>query len=214
MMRRHRVFSVFGLLLLVACAPGRPGYGPPPADLMTVDPNSTATATPFQPGGTVDAVVQNIILTEMAGWTETPAPTETATPEPASPTPANTSVPLPTAPPNNNVPGGSRPLYTLYVTLDYYGHAASVTESVRYTNNTGQGLSNIVMSVEPNQWNGCFSLRELSQDGNPVGDYSLDGHRLTITLPRVLEPGSTTTFSLGYSLELPWKSGDGTFGYR
>ncbi|HEY5982740.1 MAG TPA: M1 family aminopeptidase, partial [Anaerolineales bacterium] len=46
------------------------------------------------------------------------------------------------------------------------------------------------------------------------GDYSLDGHRLTITLPRVLEPGSTTTFSLGYSLELPWKSGDGTFGYR
>ena len=34
--------------------------------------------------------------------------------------------------------------------------SASVSETVRYTNNTGQNLSSIVMSVEPNQWPGCF----------------------------------------------------------
>ena len=51
------------------------------------------------------------------------------------------------------------------MTLDYYGHAASVIETVRYTNNTGQALSSIVMSVEPNQWPGCFTLSSFQQDG-------------------------------------------------
>lgn len=198
---------------LAACGPAGPSYGAAPPDLVTVDPNATATATPFQPGATLDAVVQDIILTEVAGWTETPLPTETLTPEPASATPTEPSAPPPTVPTSNQAPG-SRALYTLTVTLDYYGHAASVTETVRYTNNTGQSLSSIVMSVEPNQWPGCFTLTELGQDGAALSDYVLDGHRLTIALAQSLAPGGTTTFSLGYSLDLPWKSAEGTFGYR
>ena len=90
--------------MATACAPAAPAYGAPPLDLVTVDPNATATATPFQPGGTVDAIVQDMILTEVAGWTETPVPTETSTAEPASPTPPNPSSPAPTSPPSNNAP--------------------------------------------------------------------------------------------------------------
>ena len=201
-------------LILAACGRNVPSYGEPPPDLVTADPNATATATPFQPGATVEAVVQEIIQTEVAGWTDTPAVTETSTPEPASPTPTEAPATAATAPPSNNAPSGSRALYTLYTTLDYDGHAAAINETVRYTNNTGQSLSSVVMSVEPNQWPGCFSLAELSQDGNALGNYDLDGHRLTIPLGRPLVPGETTTFFLGYSLDLPWKSEEGTFGYR
>lgn len=214
MKQNHGILCSLAALILTACAPAAPGYGAAPPDLVTVDPNATATATPFQPGGTVEAVVQDLVLTEVAGWTETPRPTETSTPIPVSPTPEDTAAPAPTAPASNNVPGGPRTLYTLYVTLDYYGHAAAVNETVRYTNNTGQSLSSIVMSVEPNQWSGCFSLGGLSQDAMAISDYTLSGHRLTIPLASVLEPGATTVFSLGYSLSLPWKSAEGTFGYR
>ncbi|MFH1183681.1 MAG: M1 family metallopeptidase [Chloroflexota bacterium] len=212
--RKLGILCILGALLLAACAPAAPAYGAAPPDLVTADPNASATATPFQPGGTVDAVVQNIILTEIAGWTETPAATETSTPKPASPTPAATATTGPTAPASNDLPGGSRTLYTLYATLDYYGHAAAVNQTVRYTNNTGRALSSIVMSVEPNQWPGCFSLSSLEQDGAAVSSYTLAGHRLTIPLTRPLDAGATTTFTLGYSLDLPWKSADGTFGYR
>ncbi len=110
--------------------------------------------------------------------------------------------------------GGPRALYTLYVTLDYAGHAAAVNESIRYTNNTGQGLSNIVMAVEPNLFTDCFDLGLLDQDGVALSDYTLDGQRLTISLPQPLAPGAATTLALGYRLALPVKSADGTFGYR
>ena len=214
MNRRVVLFCMLAPLLLSACAPPAPAYGAAPPDLVTADPNATATATPFQPGATLDAVVQNIILTEIAGWTDTPTPTEAPTQEPASPTPANTPAPAPTTQASNSVPDGSRTLYTIYATLDYSGHAAAVNQIVRYTNNTGQTLSSIVMSVEPNQWPGCFALDKLDQDGAALSNYTLSGHRLTIPLTRPLEAGATTSFSLGYSLGLPWKSAEGTFGYR
>jgi hypothetical protein len=68
--------------------------------------------------------------------------------------------------------------------------------------------------VEPNQWPGCFDLISLAQDGAALSNYTLDGHRLTIALPQPLAPGAATNLSLGYSLDLPWKSSEGTFGYR
>jgi hypothetical protein len=210
---RHALLSAL-VLLLVACSPAAPSYGAAPPDLVTADPNAAATATPFQPGATLDAIVQDMVLTDVAGWTETPTPTESPTLQPPTATPPNTAIPASALPPPDSSPGGSRSLYTLTVTLDYYGHAASVIESVRYTNNTGQALSTIVMSVEPNQWPGCFNLSSLQQDGIGLTDYSLDVNRLTIPLSTPLQPAATTTFSIGYSLDLPWKASDGTFGYR
>jgi hypothetical protein len=210
---RHVLLSAL-VILLAACAPAAPSYGVAPPDLVTADPNATATSTPFQPGATLDSIVQDLVLTEVAGWTETPTATQSPTAEIPTATAPNTAVPPSTSPPSNSTPGGPRSLYTLTATLDYYGHAASVDETVRYTNNTGQALSAIVMAVEPNQWPGCFTLSSLQQDGTAISDYTLSGHRLTIPLNTPLQPSATTTFSLGYSLDLPWKASDGTFGYR
>lgn len=217
--------STLGSLFLAACAPAPSGYGPAPLNLVTAHANATATATPFQPGGFADPSGQGLIPTESIGEAGTRVATATSTPEipsatatstvsPPSPTAPNASEPALSSPTPESAAPGPRTLYTFYVTLDYYNHAASVNESIRYTNNTGQALTRIVLSVEPNQWPGCFSLTSLAQDGMALSDFSLDGHRLTVSLQDPLQPGASTNFSLGFGLDLPWKSSDGTFGYR
>jgi hypothetical protein len=200
-------------LLLGACAPTPEAVTAPPLVLVTAAPNASATPTPFQPQAPSTAVL-NIILTEMAAQSQTPAATQTSTPEPASPTPAEVSTPVPSEPPATSAPSAARTLYSLHLTLDYAGHAAAVNESIRYINDTGQSLPSVVLAVEPNLWTGCFELDQLGQDGAELTDYTLTGQRLTIPLPQMLAPGAATTFSIGYSLSLPWKSAEGIFGYR
>src|SRR5512143_1381613 len=104
--------AALSLLVLSACTPRGPSYGAAPPDLVTMAPNATATATPFQPGPPSDTDVLNILVTQMAAATQTAlaAPTETSTPEPPSPTPTETLTAAPTLPPATSVPAGSRTL--------------------------------------------------------------------------------------------------------
>lgn len=181
----------------------------PPLVLVTLDPNSTATPTPFQP----PEVTYTPLPTETLAATETPAPTETSTPVPSTATPEDTATPAPTEPLPTAVPASTRTLYTMYVTLDYDNDSLAANETVRYTNTTGQSLSDVVMAVEPNLWTNCFTLSTLQQDGSDVSNYSLNGERLTIVPSQPIAAGAVTTFSLGFNLALPAKSYSSTFGY-
>ncbi len=192
--------------MLAGCAPATRDTSVSSLMLVTLDPHATATATPFQPAMASETPQATNVPTE------TMPPTKTATL--VSPAVADTLAPAATDAAAPSASGEPRALYTLYVTLDYAGHAAAVNESIRYTNNTGQGLSNIVMAVEPNLFTDCFDLGLLDQDGVALNDHTLDGQRLTISLPQPLAPGAATTLALGYRLSLPVKSADGTFGYR
>jgi Peptidase family M1 domain len=221
MMRPNVAALVLGALLVASCAPSGPGNGATPLILVTNDPNATVTPTPFQPS----SASGDIAPTPTEVPTQTPLPADTATP----PEPTATNVPTLAPPPSatraavaspapNVTPGppsgNTRTRYTLYLTLDYAGHSADVSEDVRYVNATGQSLSDIVMAVEPNLWKDCFALKLLDEDGSPVSKYTLDGQRLTIALARPLPEGATTTLSVGYRLSLPLKSGESPFGYR
>lgn len=213
-MRLRRVLALAGLMALSACAPAAPAEaGSPPLVLVTLDPHASSTPTPFQPGP-ADTAVFNMILTQMAGTAQVPQPSATPTIEPSSPAPTEmpTREPPPSVP--TPAPASTRAQYTFFVTLDYSGRSVAVNESIRYTNNTGDSLPNIVMAVEPNLWTNCFSLDQLSQDGTAVADYTLSGQRLTISMPQALAPGASTTLSVGYSLSLPAKSSNATFGYE
>ncbi len=181
----------------------------PPLVLVTLDPNSTATPTPFQPPAASDTAFP--IAT--AALTDTPAATETFTPVPPTETPGDTATPQPTVPLPTPVPASGRTQYTMYITLDYPSDGVAVNETVRYTNTTGQTLGSVVMAVEPNLWTNCFTLDALQQDGNDLSNYTLNGQRLTIVPLQPIEPGAVTTFALGFSLALPQKSYSTTFGY-
>ena len=207
----RKLAALLLVALLAACAP----FSAPtiiPTDLphkahfvisAPRDPNSQAT--PFQPESPTVTLTSSPV-----------PPTDTTTPPPTSTDPAATSTTAaptgggsPTSPPADT----GRTHYTFYLTLDYARKAVAVNETIRYVNTTGQSLSDVVLAVQPNLWGSCFTLVTLSEDDTEVSNYSLSGERLTIYPAQALAPGASTSFALGYSLSLPWKAADGTFGY-
>src|SRR5215213_11818681 len=156
--------------LLTACSLPSALAAQPSLVLVTANPNALPTSTPFQPIGNQVAVDPPTLVSTFTPLppTDTPLPTLefTATPL-ASPTP-----PAPAA----------RTQYTLYALLDYSAHEMAVDETVRYTNQTGVSLGEIVMAVEPNL-RGGFSIENILLDGNSL-TYDLNGQRLTVPLPQ------------------------------
>jgi hypothetical protein len=128
-----------------------------------------------------------------------PTPTEvppTLTPEaatqPAEPTATATDVPAP-----------ERASYTMDVVLDYAAKSASVDETIVYPNHSGQLLGSLVLAVEPNLWEGCFTLNTLSVDAEALSNFTLSGQQLSVPLANAIEPERTITLQLQYTLALP-----------
>jgi hypothetical protein len=193
------VFRFGFCLLLTACSLPSALTDPPALVLVTANPNASPTPTSFQPIGNQIPVDPPTLVSTFTPLppTDTPLPTleYTATPL-ASPT-----APIPTA----------RTQYTLYALLDYSGHEMAVDETVRYTNQTGVSLGEIVMAVEPNL-RGGFSLENIMLDGNLLA-YDLSGQRLTVTLPQGLAPGVQVTLTLRFRISIPAKIKEHPYGY-
>ena len=101
----------------------------------------------------------------------------------------------------------------MYATLDFNARTLAVEETIRYYNMTGQALTDIVLSIQPNLWSNTFFLNAVTQDGLALTNYSINGQRLTLNLPQSLQSGAATTFVVNYSLTVPAKRSDTIFGY-
>lgn len=192
--------------LLASCAPS--AYPTPaprhfaPFTLPTPNPNNPSdTPTPFQPAEVVD--------TPLPTFTASPTATETPTS-----TPPATETSLPPAPatePDSHA--FSRPNYILYSTLDFRGKTVAADQTIRYRNNAGEALSDLVLSVQPNTYPDAFTLNALAVDGTPVSAYQLNGQRLTIRLPQPLLPGDFVTLTINFRINIPPKPVGELFGY-
>ncbi len=205
------------MIVLAGCAPAQP---PAPASLphmapfiiAKAAPGLSGTPTPFQPGTDTPAATPLAVDVFHSPVPPTAGPaTPTGTAQ-ATQTP-NIASPTPNGQPTTSSSSSDRTQYTLYVTLDYAGKNVAVNETIRYVNNTGQALSQIVLAVEPNLWSNCFTLASLSEDNAEGTNYDLSGHKLTVYPAQPLAPGAVTNLTLGFSLSLPVKAYDGTFGY-
>ncbi|HEY2982315.1 MAG TPA: M1 family aminopeptidase [Anaerolineales bacterium] len=170
---------------------------------MTQNPNASPTATAFQPAGSSETPPPTLTLAP----SDIPPPTFTLVP------PTATNAPLPDSPLPANPGVSGRTQYIFFASLDYAGHSVTADETIRYFNNTGQSLSEIVMAVEPNLWQNSFLLNSLEQDGAALSSYSLVGQRLSIQLAQPMAPGAAATFTLNFTLSLPPKRYEVTFGY-
>lgn len=194
-MKNLRAFIVLFLVLLSACgiAPAAPPL--PPVNLITSDPNASATPTPFQP------IIQSPTPT---------VPTFTALPPTDTPPPTlaftATSLPQPTAPPSS-----ARTQYTLHALLDYYNNQLAVDETILYTNQTGVTLNELVMAVEPNHSSG-FTLENILFNGTAL-NYDLSGHRLTVYLSQPLAPDTAVSLAMRFRIAIPPKVKDHPYGY-
>jgi hypothetical protein len=206
------VSFVLLLSFLSSCAsPTQPSPQFPTFILVTQDPNSSPTPTPFQPSGQVDTAIASFTPVPIASATFTIAPqsTQTFTPLPPTPIPASATTAVP--PPVTR--DASRTNYVMYATLDFNARTLIVDETIRYYNNTGLTLSDIVLSVQPNRYGGAFVLNSVSQDSTALTTYTLNDQRLTLNLPQSLQPNSATTLTLNFKLNIPAKSSTGIFGY-
>ncbi len=189
--------ALFTLVLIACSLPTALGV-PSPLVLVTPAPDSSSTATPFQP----------------AAASETPTLSASFTPEPPTNTPpptfefTATSLVSPTAPSTS-----ARTQYTLYALLDYADHALGADETVRYTNQTGVALGEIVMAVQPNL-RGGFTLENVMRAGSPLR-HDLDGQRLTVYFRdgQALAPGEQVTLTMRFRISLPAKIKEHPYGY-
>ncbi|MFN8412918.1 MAG: M1 family aminopeptidase [Anaerolineales bacterium] len=206
------VTVIFLLTFLSACA--SPTQVPPQFPtfiLVTQDPNASPTPTPFQPA----SLSETSVPTFTPGAPVLPSATSTFTPEPTF-----TSIPPTQAPPPvvNTIapppaPTSSRTNYILYTTLNFAAHTVNVDETIRYYNNTGTALSDIVLSVQPNRYGNTFVLSSIQQDTVALTSFTLNDQRLTLNLPQSLQPNTATTLAISFTLNLPAKSAEGLFGY-
>jgi phage baseplate assembly protein gpV len=209
-LRTLRAFSVLcGLTILASCSlpAANLGVQASPPNLVTADPNASATPTPFQPYNFVPSLTPSMTLAPT-----TPIPTistETAT---ATTLPTNTYMPAPTLPPGDPPSDSARTQYVFYVLFDYSGRQLAVDETIHYTNQTGSTLSDIVLAVEANYSGSNLSLETLFIDGASA-TYDLTGHRLTVTLPQPLSPGGRVTLAMRYRLAIPPKRYEYPHGY-
>jgi hypothetical protein len=138
----------------------------------------------------------------------------TDTPAEVSPYPTIPQTPASSASPqvtddiegeSTSVPAINSPThYELDAVFDYNQHSLTVSETIRYVNNTPDALAELVLVIESNRWAGSFSLSSFSwEDGKIVENYQLQEDQLYIPLPDSLAHGDALGFQIMYSLQLP-----------
>lgn len=192
---------LFLLLFLTSCTlPNNRQAVPPTLALVTANPNTLPSPTPFQPADS------NFIPVN--------APTLSSTFTPLPPT----NTPLPTLeftatslPQLTSFPQTARTQYILYALLDYHGNELAADETVAYTNQTGVALNEIVMAVEP-MHRGGFTMEHILLDGASL-TYDITGHRLTVYLPQPLQPNAQLKLAMRFRIDIPAQSKEHPYGY-
>lgn len=154
--------------------------------------------------------------TAVPTMTEYPSPTATLPPT-TIPTAIPTVLP-PSLPPTSEAlpvyPMVERATYSLQTTVDYDNHSVAVAERIYYTNHTGQSLNYLLLGVNPNLWNGVFTLYSVRMNGSYQTYFELIGQNLNIYPTNAILPGETILVELEYRLDLPYSTGKlENFGY-
>lgn len=203
-MKKSFRFFLLSIFLFACASPASPTPTPISfAQVVIEKPNVNLTSTPFQPSDLTNTPIPTYTISPTATSTFT----STATPPP--PTLTVATVPSTSAPPATS----SRPNYILYATLNFANKTISVDQTIRYYNDTGSNLSELVLVVQTNLYNKAFTLNSVSQDNTTITEYNLTGQSLSLKLPQILSAGSATTIVMNYNLSIPQKSSGDVFGY-
>jgi len=94
--------------------------------------------------------------------------------------------------------------YSITVVMNYNQHFLSVDQKIRYANHSADVLDEIVLMVEPANYQDVFELIEIRwEDGSPIEGLEWDHGKLTFPLHQPLFPGEEIVFSLNYDMTLP-----------
>lgn len=136
----------------------------------------------------------------------------------ATGSPADLPQPQPSAAPLPIHALHPRTIYTMDVIMDYAKHSVTIEQTIQYFNNTGTGLTSIMLAIPANLTEDCFKLNALSVNGAQTNAYKLEGHKLELPLPSALMPDGALQLNLRFGLSLPYQGrfnslGAQLFGY-
>ena len=199
---KHSLRLIFLLFIWIFTACSLPSAltAPPTLVLVTTNPQASPTSTPFQPIAQLWLRSTRRRSFLLLLHSRRPTRRSPRLNLPQRPLPS----PTPPAP-------SARTQYTLYALLDYSAHEMAVDETIRYTNQTGVALGELVMAVEPNLRSG-FALENIMLDGTPL-TYDLNGQRLTVSLPQALAPNAQLTLTMRFRISIPAKIKEHPYGY-
>ena len=147
----------------------------------------------------------------LSACSPTPAPLATDTATPLTIPAVETVTPLPSETPSATpIPGPTRPQYTMDMQFNYGNKSAIVNETIVYTNNSTDTLTNLVLAIEATCTKSFF-LNSLSVDQLPITNYQFEPenvqayirHRLEIPLATPLAPNGQVTVQINFGLILP-----------
>lgn len=94
--------------------------------------------------------------------------------------------------------------YQILATFDYADHLLSVSQTIRYPNNSSETLNDLILQVDALNYSDAFKLERLTwEDDTPIDLYGLGKGTLRIPLMAPLPPGDSLTILLAYQLNLP-----------
>ncbi len=166
------LLAIMPLLALAGCAPEPQTRSDTPADIIA---SSTAT---FGPGGIL------------------------------APTPLPPSEELPATPGTKTWPdcserqGGAARQYQVNAVVDWANHSISAEQQIVFHNTSTKSLGRLVLTAEPNQLVGQFTMKRVTDHDGKALAYTLDGSRLTIPLNYALPPNCAAMLTLDFELVL------------
>jgi hypothetical protein len=156
---------------------------------------SPTPLTPWPSGASTDQVNSTMIVPQ----SQTPSPALTQVPPtdstPIIPTLGGTAAIV-------DSPGLTQ--YSIDAIFDYFQHTVTVSENIRYVNQTNDELTDIILVVEPNLWAGGFILQSLTWgNGENIDLFKLAGDQLQIRLSTPLQPSEGEEIRVDYQLLIP-----------
>ncbi len=133
----------------------------------------------------------------------TPRPLPTLPPSPTTLRVESLERTPPAAPTPAPCPAESGPnlRYDLNAVVDMSMYTVRAGEVVRFRNETGEALRELVFNVEPNRQPGVFSLIDLAlTEGGEAAAYELTGPKLTVTLAEPLGGNCTVALEMHFVL--------------
>jgi hypothetical protein len=112
--------------------------------------------------------------------------------------------------PAGEVAAARQPAYSLRVVFDYAAHNLSVEQSIDYTNNSADQLTDLLLIVEPERQRAGFTLQNLHMD-RESGEPDASTGTLRIPFASPLAAGESVQIDLTYELTLP--EGAGLLGW-
>ena len=106
-------------------------------------------------------------------------------------------------------PPENRTHYKLDLILDYYSRYGTVSETITYTNRTGNTLDEILLLVPPRDFEDAFNLQSLT--GERVSGHRDEGIRTWVKLDPPLQAMESTSLTILFRLRFP--ANEGVFGY-